>query len=157
MKLTKKLKWYVYFPLLLIFLGLLVWGWIQAERHQELWNEVHTSLTDQHRDDQKKKVLDNAIHDYMLYSEFKADISPQGAEDYKKAKALLERLRAGERDTLVEPTVQGLHLVKTWFPEPQQTADQAVAKFHKDYKEAGEAVVPLMVMKKAFDEEWAKQ
>lgn len=158
MNLKKKLKLYIGLPLALAFLALLVWGWIQADRQQELWNTVHSSLTDQYRDEQQKKVLNYALQDYLLYSEFKADVnSTAGEEEYVKAKDLLKRLKAGERETLVEPTAKGLHLVKTWFPDPRETADQAVARFHKDYAEAGQATVPLMVMEKAFDEEWAKQ
>lgn len=157
MKLPKKLKLYVGLPLLIGFIALIILSWIRAGQQQDLWNHVHASLTEQLRSEQKRIVLDNALNDYVLYSEFRADINPEGVENYKKAKVLLERLKAGERDTLVGPTVQGLHLVKTWFPDPQQTADQAVAKFHKDYAKAGEAIVSIVVMRRIFDEEWAKR
>lgn len=158
MTLKKKLTWFVGLPLSLVFLVLLVWGWIQADRQQELWDHVHTSLTEQHRAEQKKIVLNHALQDYLLYSEFKADVNNiDGEKEYAKAKDLLQRLQTGERDTLVEPTAKGLHLVKTWFPEPQQTADQAVARFHKDYADAGGAIVLLMVLKETFDKEWAKR
>lgn len=136
------------------------YGWYLNTCHDEVWNESYTFVKDQRQAEIKEKVLKFALHDFLLYCEFKSDTNPSAVDSIPenvRAEALMRRFKAGERDTLLEPTVQGIRMIKTWFSDPEQNPDQAEALLRQRYDNAAKFIPSLDDVRHEFDRRWAQR